>query len=322
MMPANNCVLRQLVVLCSLLVGLTHSSILASANSQASFKNSSQVADAQNDCANTLHLLNDTALGNCEDDSVFCSLDPRVAANCCKCKPECCDQCNSQNSAWDRKYATTTICSSGDDKNSRIPGLVAYCVGIVLCAIACFHKVRQRHLRRGGLGQQQLSVFSVEEQEKRKRQLPSKFHVVKFIATDSSVHSLLETKEMSSTLNKVETKKRNAANDGEENEMNKSVKKQTQHSDIEKQSEVLDDRRIEKRRSVERFWAQWRRQPQCEIECAICLEQYGSGDVICVSKSSTCDHIFHKECIAEWLAKRNHCPLCRADLMSDSLLDE
>jgi hypothetical protein len=54
--------------------------------------------------------------------------------------------------------------------------------------------------------------------------------------------------------------------------------------------------------------------------CCICLEQYCPGDTICVSKESGCDHIFHKECVFEWLKREdhNHCPLCRVDLMDGS----
>jgi len=50
-------------------------------------------------------------------------------------------------------------------------------------------------------------------------------------------------------------------------------------------------------------------------ECSICLEPYGKGDSICVSKSPECQHMFHKQCIVEWLQKQDHCPLCRVDLM-------
>ncbi|CAJ1956817.1 unnamed protein product [Cylindrotheca closterium] len=53
-------------------------------------------------------------------------------------------------------------------------------------------------------------------------------------------------------------------------------------------------------------------------ECSICLDTYQSGDTICVSKKQACQHVFHHECIEEWLKKRDHCPLCRVNLMSNS----
>ena len=44
-------------------------------------------------------------------------------------------------------------------------------------------------------------------------------------------------------------------------------------------------------------------------ECSICLESYQKNDKIV---QLTCNHIFHKDCIGEWLQKKqNNCPLCR-----------
>ncbi|KAL3937297.1 MAG: hypothetical protein SGBAC_007570 [Bacillariaceae sp.] len=51
-------------------------------------------------------------------------------------------------------------------------------------------------------------------------------------------------------------------------------------------------------------------------ECSICLEPYAKGDSICVSKSPECQHMFHKQCIVQWLQTQDHCPLCRVDLMN------
>ena len=43
--------------------------------------------------------------------------------------------------------------------------------------------------------------------------------------------------------------------------------------------------------------------------CSICLESYHDNDKIV---QLTCNHIFHKDCIREWLQnKQNNCPLCR-----------
>ena len=33
-----------------------------------------------------------------------------------------------------------------------------------------------------------------------------------------------------------------------------------------------------------------------------------------------CKHIFHKECIVEWLSKINTCPLCRSQFPKESFL--
>ena len=46
-----------------------------------------------------------------------------------------------------------------------------------------------------------------------------------------------------------------------------------------------------------------------EERCSICLEKYKSDDD---TRSLSCDHKFHHECVEEWLKKHdNKCPVCR-----------
>ena len=53
-----------------------------------------------------------------------------------------------------------------------------------------------------------------------------------------------------------------------------------------------------------------------EPECSICLDRYSAGDTICWAKSSECNHIFHEECIGEWLKEHEDCPLCRTQILT------
>ena len=59
-----------------------------------------------------------------------------------------------------------------------------------------------------------------------------------------------------------------------------------------------------------------------EVTCAICLEGYSSGQLVCASKKPSCNHIFHKDCMEGWMMNSPFCPLCRVDLMSSKTLQQ
>eukprot|EP00980_Cylindrotheca_fusiformis_P019974 scaffold7051_cov79-Cylindrotheca_fusiformis.AAC.1 len=126
------------------------------------------------DCSNTLHLVHHGDLSSCEDDSVSCSSDPIIAANCCKCKPRCCNQCSTPSSNpedLDICNSTTEIDDHNgkkeeddeDERNSKLPGMIAYCVGMV--ALVCC-AINQRS-----------TVLSREQQQKRRKDMPTKFYI-------------------------------------------------------------------------------------------------------------------------------------------------
>jgi hypothetical protein len=46
--------------------------------------------------------------------------------------------------------------------------------------------------------------------------------------------------------------------------------------------------------------------------CAICLRHFKPHQLVCVSNNSSCQHVFHKDCMVDWLMKdHNECPMCR-----------
>lgn len=49
--------------------------------------------------------------------------------------------------------------------------------------------------------------------------------------------------------------------------------------------------------------------------CAICLENFDlSSDV---KQIPTCHHIFHRNCLTEWLLRHGNCPMCRTIISSN-----
>jgi hypothetical protein len=45
--------------------------------------------------------------------------------------------------------------------------------------------------------------------------------------------------------------------------------------------------------------------------CAICLSHFKPHQLVCESNNLSCDHIFHQDCMMDWLMKHRRCPLCR-----------
>eukprot|EP00980_Cylindrotheca_fusiformis_P008385 scaffold1772_cov80-Cylindrotheca_fusiformis.AAC.13 len=61
----------------------------------------------------------------------------------------------------------------------------------------------------------------------------------------------------------------------------------------------------------------WRR-PTENDECAICLQGYEAGQTICTAKTTQCNHVFHQDCMEEWLKDHDSCPMCRVNLMDSA----
>ncbi|KAL5572562.1 hypothetical protein UlMin_022159 [Ulmus minor] len=52
--------------------------------------------------------------------------------------------------------------------------------------------------------------------------------------------------------------------------------------------------------------------------CSICMEGFQSGCGGEEAKQVPCGHVYHKECIVEWLLLHNSCPLCRCKIFQES----
>ena len=48
--------------------------------------------------------------------------------------------------------------------------------------------------------------------------------------------------------------------------------------------------------------------------CSICLEKYFDEENLKKVVSLNCDHLFHKECIDNWIKINKNCPMCKSQI--------
>uniref|UniRef100_A0A182MCM6 RING-type E3 ubiquitin transferase n=1 Tax=Anopheles culicifacies TaxID=139723 RepID=A0A182MCM6_9DIPT len=46
-------------------------------------------------------------------------------------------------------------------------------------------------------------------------------------------------------------------------------------------------------------------------KCTICLSQFEIDNDV---RRLPCMHLFHKDCVDQWLVTNKHCPICRVDI--------
>lgn len=55
-------------------------------------------------------------------------------------------------------------------------------------------------------------------------------------------------------------------------------------------------------------WRAAERVGETQQQCMVCLSEFAEGDLL---RQLGCDHLFHKDCIDEWLQRSASCPICK-----------
>ena len=46
-------------------------------------------------------------------------------------------------------------------------------------------------------------------------------------------------------------------------------------------------------------------------KCTVCQFEFNEGETL---RKLTCDHLYHKNCVDEWLTQEKKCPVCKKDV--------
>jgi hypothetical protein len=86
-----------------------------------------------------------------------------------------------------------------------------------------------------------------------------------------------------------------------------------EHLEVEVRPEALDRQQIEQKLVTRHFIHE---KDSAHNECIICLSPFQDGEEMGQSPNSECNHLFHKECIVDWLVTNPACPECRRNFFS------
>lgn len=237
---------------------------------------------------------------------------------CCKCMSECQGQCNDTyyfsvpqpNDKYGHPsdeyddYPDYSYYDDGmDDKGFPIVAFIP--IGIIIAGAVCasFIKVdtrltimsarRQQQRLQGNNNNNTQQIMTTEERESTRHELfLTKFHLQTVLPDKSNITA--------DSLRSLTTKQDEEQPDTDEDIGNDDA------------SPVIGTAKS-KEGSLPAL-SSWKK-PSKRNECCICLECYNPGEAICVPITKECSHVFHQECILEWVKKNDKCPLCRVELL-------
>lgn len=274
----------------------------------------------------------------CDDDFVWCS-DPGARENCCKCKPSCCGYCKTRSHQFDLQqpchyeptlrptsvhmpssnlqdeYHPPVVTKKEMDETDRslIVGLAVFAAFVIIVTIMVRINVRQREeiisLRRT-MAERRRDPSARSRNSARLSSSSTRANRIRlsfFFDTVLPDMSNANVVSLRSVCDGIE------AGENDDQTVTSIQKDDGAHKNNKFRND-LDGSMSSQKRSLRSVFSSWRKQADTG-ECSICLESYKPGEMICVAKVETCDHVFHKECLIEWLKRKDCCPLCRVNLL-------
>eukprot|EP00980_Cylindrotheca_fusiformis_P000513 scaffold125_cov109-Cylindrotheca_fusiformis.AAC.3 len=279
----------------------------------------------------------------CHDNEVECNFkgaignmgyipDALAFDHCCKCKQGCDGFCSaSPESSYDKDKEDPSVVE--EEEGSNVGTYVVIGAVAVVCCITCV-KINQRSTQM----QQALSSTRQTMSERRRQRFQSRVAgspvtptittnpardeqiLIKFyfqrVLPDKS-RTALESRAAirsgeqeamptdSPVLPQNSTAVLERLQSGEPNEDEENLAgSQNKNQGVSPSSQSVLSQRL----------SSWRNVSASE-ECCICLDGYHPGDTISAPITDKCNHVFHEECVVEWLRNHDLCPLCRVNLM-------
>jgi hypothetical protein len=250
----------------------------------------------------------------CDDEEVTCydvgttstSSEASASDHCCKCKPECSGVCFTiEPTPYPTNYLGDSLFVDDDDEDEFSSSVLFVVVALLgfLFTVTCI-KANQRNVqrqlalhttrrtmsrRRQTAGQTAASTPEPEDDNARYEKILTKFHFQTVLPDKSNTN-----------LESIRSTEAAAAAQEDEEDGATPPKEESGPPTATSLSQRL---------------ASWRK-PSAKDECCICLDGYHPGETICAAATPECNHVFHQECVVEWMTSHDECPLCRVNLMS------
>ena len=182
------------------------------------------------------------------------------------------------------------------------------------------------------IGNKAKEIFKKEEKEEEKEEHPSKISIFFNNFTDKISQTFDEIKqEISKKLDKsddsddetpfrfISNKKRDYRDDNNIDDLLLRFEEEDAINNNKKENLFKEEDANEILRYIPNsIITQEKNENDDNYKCVICLFEFKIGDKVC---TLPCLHIFHVDCLKNWIIRNRWCPICKIDCSLDSLFN-